>query len=99
MKIDEWSRTIKERRLSWHGHLLRLPDNTPAEAALREAQRHVKKLRGGQKLTWIKMIEKDLETARVMVAKEDGKIFVATDEYLANNRPLWQSVVSRAMLN
>ena len=35
------------------------------------------------------MIEKDLETARVMVAKEDGIIFVATDEYLANNRPLW----------
>ena len=45
------------------------------------------------------MIEKDLERARVMVAKEDGMVFVATDEYLANNRPLWQSVVSRAMLN
>ena len=45
------------------------------------------------------MIEKDLETARVMVAKEDGTIFVPTDEYLAHNEPLWQSVVSRAMLN
>ena len=89
MKIDEWSKAIKERRLSWYGQLLRLPDNTPAKSALREAQRHVKKPRGGQKLTWIKMIEKDLETARVMVAKEDGTIFVATDEYLANNRPLW----------
>ena len=31
MKIDEWSKTIKERRLSWYGHLLRLPDNTPAK--------------------------------------------------------------------
>ena len=45
------------------------------------------------------MIEKDLERARVTVAKEDGAIFVATDEYLANNRPLWQSVVSHAMSN
>ena len=99
MKIDEWSKTIRERRLSWYGHLLRLPDNTPAKTALREAQRYVKKPRGGQKLTWIKMIEKDLETARVMVAKEDGTIFVPTDEYLAHNKPLWQSVVSRAMLN
>ena len=45
------------------------------------------------------MIEKDLERARVMAAKEDGTIFIATDEYLANNRALWQSVVSRAMLN
>ena len=47
----------------------------------------------------VKMIEIDLETARVMVAKEDGMINLATDECLANNRPLWQSVVSRAMLN
>ena len=31
------------------------------------------------------MIVKDLETARVMVAKEVGTIFVATDECLANN--------------
>ena len=43
------------------------------------------------------MIGKDLETARVIVAKEDGTIFVVTAEYLANNRPLWQSVVSQAM--
>ena len=79
MKFDEWSKTIKERRLNWYGHLLRLPDNIAARTALREAQRHLKKPKGGQKLTWIKMIEKDLETARVMVAKEDGTIFVATE--------------------
>ena len=88
----------KERRLNWYGHVLRLPDNTPANIALREVRIYVKKPRGGQKLTWIKMFEKNLERARVMVVKEDGTIFVATDEYLANNRPLWQSVVSRAML-
>ena len=98
MKIDEWSKIIKERRLKWYGHVLRLPDNTPAKFALREVRKYVKKPRGGQKLTWIKMIEKYLERARVMVAKEDGMISVATDEYLANNRLLWQSVVSRAIL-
>ena len=98
MKIDEWSKKIKERRLNWYGHVLRLPDNTPASIAIREVRKYVEKPRGGQKLTWIKMIKKDLERARVMAAKEDGTIFVATDEYLANNRPLWQSVVSRAML-
>ena len=78
-------------------HLQKL--QKPAKPALREVRKYVKEPRGGQKLTWIKMIEKDLERARVMVAKEDGTIFIATDEYLANNRPLWQSVVSRAMLN
>ena len=92
---------MKERRLSWYGHVLRPPDNTPAKTALREVRKYAKKPRGGQKLTWIKMIEKDLERARLMVAKEDGTIFIATDEYLANNMPLWiwQPVVSRAMLN
>ena len=37
--------------------------------------------------------------ARVRVAREDAMIFAANDECLANNRPLWQSVVSRALLN
>ena len=45
------------------------------------------------------MIEKDLETARVMVVKEDRTIFVAPAGYLANNRPLWQTVVTNAMAN
>ena len=43
------------------------------------------KTRSGKKLTWIKMVGIDLETAEMMVAKEDGTIFVATDQYLANN--------------
>ena len=56
---------IKERRLNWYGHVLRLPDNTPANIALREVRKYVNKPRGGQNLTWIKMIEKDLERAKV----------------------------------
>ena len=61
---------IKERRLDWYGHV---PDNTPAKTALREVRKYVKKPRGRQKLAWIKMIEKDLERARVMVAKEEER--------------------------
>ena len=38
MKTDEWSKTIKERRLSWYEYLLKLPGNTPAKIALRVAQ-------------------------------------------------------------
>ena len=41
-----------------------------------------------KKLTCMKMIEHDLETVRVMVVKEDGRISVVTEEYLAVNRPL-----------
>jgi hypothetical protein len=28
---DKWSETIKNRRLKWYGHLMRLPDETPAK--------------------------------------------------------------------
>ena len=33
-----------------------------------------------------------------MAVREDATTFVATDEYLAKNRPLFESVVSCAML-
>ena len=46
---------------------------TPANIALREVREYVKKNQEVDKnLTWIKMIGKDLEKARVMVAKEDN---------------------------
>ncbi len=32
--VKEWSKTVKERRLRWYRHLLRLPDNTPAKKGI-----------------------------------------------------------------
>ena len=37
------SRTEKLRRLTWYGHLLRLPEDTPARNSLKEANRPCKK--------------------------------------------------------
>ena len=47
--------------MKWYGHLLRLNEKTPARLALEQAERKVKKTKGGQKLTWVKLIGKDLE--------------------------------------
>ena len=52
---------------------MRLQENELAKIAPREGHRHFRRLRDGQKITQIKIIEKDLETARVMVAKEDER--------------------------
>ena len=42
-----WSTTIKQRCLSWLGHLYRLPENTPAHQALMESLKPIKQgLRG-----------------------------------------------------
>ena len=60
-KLKPWSEVIKECRMKWYGHLLSFNEKTPARLALKEAERRVKKPKGGQKLTWIKLIGKDLE--------------------------------------
>ena len=70
-KITKWSKIIKKRRLQWYGHLPRLPEETPAKAALREARKFAPKPRGGQKLTWLKLVDKDLENINIKVVVKD----------------------------
>ena len=60
--VEPWSKTIKRQRLTWFGHLIRLPNSAPAKKALAEARKPYKKLRGGQPLTWLKTIAKDLNS-------------------------------------
>ena len=71
-KITQWSKTIKKRRLQWYGHLLRLLEETPAKAALRDTRKYAPKPRGGQKLTWLKLVDKDLENINIKVVVKNG---------------------------
>lgn len=57
---EEVSKTIKRRRLRWTGHLLRLPESTPAKNALQIAGKHCKGNRRTCKKTWIKNVNTDL---------------------------------------
>ena len=61
VNTEEWSTTVKRRRLIWVGHLLRLHEETPAQQALAEATRRVKLPRGGQKSTWVRGVNRDLK--------------------------------------
>ena len=57
-----WTLQITERRLKWFGHLQRLPKEAPARVAYEEVNnKPVKKVRGGQPLTWQKTLQKDLK--------------------------------------
>jgi hypothetical protein len=49
---------------------LRLHEETPAKQAYREALKFSEKPKGGHKLTWLKLVEKDLEKVK---AKVDSK--------------------------
>ena len=79
------SKKIKSRRLSWLGHLLRLPEDTPARQALAEAQRQVRRPRGRPKTTWISAIQKELKEIH-----EDLNLLAGTEK--AQDRTLWMTL-------
>ncbi len=83
----KWSETLKQRRLRWFGHAMRLPEETPAKMALKESERTLKKLKGGQRTTWIKTITKDLS--------EEGYTLQQAKE-IARERTEWRKVVRSA---
>ena len=98
-----WSQTIKRRSLTWYGHLLRLPEHTPAKKSLKEAKTRYKKPKCGQILTWVKQIEKDLEKIEFRTLVKNNKdgsfntIPVKEHEKMAQNRHIWRLIVDRAM--
>ena len=89
-KLKPRSHVMKERRLRWYGHLLRLHEETPARKALKECERKVKKPKGGQKLTWIQLVKKDLK--ELNLTEEQAKVS-------ARNRNAWRNMIHRKCLN
>ena len=99
-KTKEWSKKVKKRRLQWFGHLIRLPEDAPAKQALYAAQKQTKKPRGGQKTTWLKTIEKDIQNVNMAFKYHDGVTYRLTNnnyQLLARNRYFWHILVNRAV--
>ena len=83
-----WSETCKQRRLTLFGHTCRLPSNSPSRKALEEALKPAKRLVGGQKLTLLKTLVKDLH---------DTGISILEAKELAQNKKLYKQLVQCAM--
>ena len=62
---EKWSTTIRKRRLNWLGHLMRLDERTPVRRSLEESLTDVRRKIGRPCLTWIKVVEKDLESVDI----------------------------------
>lgn len=58
---QEWSKTIRTRRLRFFGHCSRLDDKTPVKIALKEAIKPVRHPRGRSKTNLLGVISNDLE--------------------------------------
>ena len=61
-KIKPWSQKIKKQRMTWLGHLIRMPSNFPAKKAFRFCQEPFQAARGRPKLTWIKAVKDQLQS-------------------------------------
>ena len=70
-KLKPWSEVIKECGMKWYDHLLRLNGKTPARLAMKEAERKVKKPKGGHKQTWMELAGKDLEEYKIPRCKAE----------------------------
>ena len=86
-KCRPWSETIRYRRLSWLGHLLRLPPDVPARLAFQEALRPCKKKRGHPPTTWLSVVQKDLSELNFNFNN------IARLEEICKNRIGWNEVI------
>ena len=85
------------RRLTWLGHLLRLPNDTPARKAFREALKPTKRPRGRTIGTWISTIKKDLLDGEIMKESEIMNNFEENVERIAKNRIDWSHKIRGAI--
>ena len=81
-KLKPRSKRIEVKQVKWFGHLTRLNEDTPARKALKVARKQCKKTKGKQKLTWIKMMKKQLEA--------NGLTWEEASE-MANDWKRWQN--------
>ena len=86
-KQTPWSRVIANRRLTWFGHMMRLPESTPVKIALREAEVPVKLPRGRPKSTWMACMKTQL-SSELGLEWEQAK-------NIASDRDSWKMETSR----
>ena len=64
-KSEPWSVTIKRKRLSFLGHVMRLDPETPARMSIGEFLRPDKCPQGRPKKTWMEIIKNDLKEVNI----------------------------------
>ena len=98
MKIQHlWTDKIIQNNLRFTGHILRLPEGTPARRALQIALKPVTRPRGRQKTTWMQSTNTllqsvgldNLGTNKLQESADDKKTWKQkTDEVLHGRRSL-----------
>ena len=96
-KVEPWSVVILRRRLSWLGHLLRLPLETPARLALNEALKPSRKHRGRPPMTWIKSVMKDLTNLNILSESETPERSFIKLTVITQDCARWNALIRSAI--
>lgn len=98
-QMQPWSIVITKRRLSWFGHVLRLPSETPARQALNHYIKPVKKPRKRPKTTWLPTVLTDIKKYSDIALNQNITTNINRLEILCSNRKAWKDVISSIILN
>ena len=104
-KVTPWSLTICKRRLSWFGHLLRLPSETPAKRSLKAFVKTLKRSAGRPKTTWFSLILNDIFKYSDINLYEDQEKDLESLEKICDDRKVyikpvdWKCLVRRWKCN
>ena len=88
-----WSKIIRRRRLNWFGHLLRLPEGTPAQQALSNFIKPTTRPRGRPKTTLLDTILNDIKLTNIPYTNNLA-IDIATLKALCSDRQAWYAAVA-----
>lgn len=87
----EWGEIIQECQLRWIGHVIRLPEDSPLTTALHQALIPGKKPRGGQLITYLDVLKRDLSNTPLDLNNVDTW-------QVAADRGTWRQILSGAVL-
>ena len=96
-KVTPCSLIICKIRLSWFGHLLRLPSETPAKRSLKAFVKTWKRSAGRPKTTWLSLILSDISKYSNINLSDDQEKDLESLEKICDDRKAWIKTVDCIM--
>ena len=92
-KVPPWCLIICKRRLSWFGHLLRLPSETPTKRSLKAFVKTWKRSAGRPKTAWLSLILSNISKYSNVNLSEDQEKDLESLEKICDDRKAWIKTV------
>ena len=93
--VVPWSKIVRQRRMKFIGHILRLDSETPIRKALRKCFTNNKFKQGRPKTTWIRMIYNDF--SRILGSNRLDIDFLTKLTDVAKDREKFDNTVKSLM--